>query len=235
MSGLSIKSNVDRMAAQLNAQARQQLAYGTSLALNAIAAHVLQAEQENERRQLDRPRPFTVNALRVIKSNKRDLVARVVMMDKTAEYLEPYEDGGENVLNGKALLKPVGAVKDLDRYGNLPRGLIAKLKTRTDVFIGKVKTKDGMVSGVWQRSTDEGAKVGVMRRRRDGSMVLGKTGKSLNSTGRLKLLIRFSDAHPIAQKNRLHWHDIAAATVLRTADLELARGIAQALRTAKRR
>ena len=235
MSALSIKSNVDRMAAQLNAQARQQLAYGTSLALNAIAAHVLQAEQESQRRQLDRPRPFTLNALRVVKSTKRDLVARVVMMDKTAEYLQPYEDGGENKLNGRALLKPVGAVKDLDQYGNLPRSLMAKLKARRDVFIGTVQTKGGPVSGVWQRSTDEGAKVGVMRRRRGGSMVLGKTGKGLNTSGRMKLLIRFTDAHPIAQKNRLHWHDVAAVTVLRTADLELARGIAQALRTAKRR
>lgn len=235
MDPLNIKSNVDRMASQLNAQARQQLAYGTSLALNAIAAHVLQAEQENERRQLDRPRPFTLSALRVIKSNKRDLVARVVMMDRTAAYLEPYEEGGENMLNGKALLKPVGAAKDLDAYGNLPRNLLAKLKARRDVFIGRVQTKEGSVSGVWQRSTDEGAKVGVMRRRRDGSVVLGKTGKGMNTTGRLKLLIRFTDAHPVAPKNRLHWHEVAAVTVQRTADFELARGIALALRTAKRR
>ena len=61
-------------------------------------------------------------------------------MDTTARYLEPYEFGGHNVLDNKALLEPVGAVKDLDRYGNLPRNRMQPLKARDDV--GTVKTKD---------------------------------------------------------------------------------------------
>lgn len=236
MSALSIKSNVDRMARELNAQARQQIAFGTSLALNAIAQQVLHAEQENERQQLDRPRPFTVNALRVIRSDKRNLVARVVMMDRTAAYLEPYEEGGENVLNGRALLKPVGI--KLDRYGNIRNGAMAKLIAKPNVFVGKVAFKKSgqTISGVWERPKLRGQQKVNKKTGKGGYGSKGDTQQKIDSvrTG-LKLLIRFTDAHPIAQKNRLHWHDVAAVTVQRVADYELARGIAQALRTAKRR
>jgi hypothetical protein len=45
----------------------------------------------------------------------------------------------------------------LDGHGNLPRGTLRSLQRRPDVFVGKVKSKDGtMVSGVWQRAGTAG-------------------------------------------------------------------------------
>lgn len=235
---IDVTSNVAAFARHLDIFQRQQLPFAIAQALNDVMAQVKTAEQENEEKVLDRPRPFTKNALRIIKASKgaSRLVARMVMMDLTAAYLDPYDKGGVNKLNQGTdhVFTPVGSAKELDKYGNLPRRLTAKMMARKDVFIGEVKTKDGgTVLGMWQRTSAEGSKVGVLRKKRDGTAYTGKTGRNLNTSGKLKLLIRFDDPHPIADKNRLHWQEVARDTVGRQFNAAMARALDRALKTAK--
>ena len=79
-------------------------------------------------------------------ARKDDLTAIVFVKPIAARYLLPYEEGGDHVLPGRALLNP----KDikLNANGQLPRGILARLKARPDIFIGPVQTKTGPVNGV---------------------------------------------------------------------------------------
>ena len=159
------------------------------------------------------------------------LTAKVFMMDAAARYLDPYEFGGVNVLNSQALLKPIGAVEDLNQYGNLPRNLIARLKGRSDVFIGKVKTKAGWVDGVWQRKTEEGGRALVTKVGKDGLVRVRKTAKGLNLNRNLKLLIKFENAHPVRQ--HLDWFGVAEKVVDDNAEQQFALALSRAMQTAK--
>lgn len=224
---IDIKSNIKAFERKISAAAFKQLPFATAQGLNAIAKEVVAAEQRNEQLVLDRPRPFTTNAIGVLRANKATMTATVFVKDITAAYLEPYEFGGKNKLNGRALLKPVGAVKDLDQFGNLPRNFLRKLSGRRDIFIGSIRTKKGVVSGVWQRSVDAGSAVAVV----------SKTGKvrhtrtATNTTGRLVLLVRFEDAHPV--KQHLDWFGVAQRTVARTFNREMGKALGKAIATAR--
>jgi capsid protein len=150
---INIRTNVKEFERKVSAAAFKQIPFATAQALNAIAKQVIASEQKNEHAVLDRPRPFTTGAMTVRRATKVTMQATVFMRDITAAYLEPYEFGGRNKLNSKALLKPVEAVKDLDQFGNLPRNFLRKLKGRQDIFVGAVRTKAGVVHGVWQRDS----------------------------------------------------------------------------------
>jgi hypothetical protein len=70
--------------------------------------------------------------------------------DIQARYLTPEILGGKQVLGkGRGILKPVD--QPTNRYGNLPRNLISRLRGRPDIFVGRVETKAGSTIGVWQR------------------------------------------------------------------------------------
>jgi hypothetical protein len=229
---INVRSNIKQFEKKLSGLAWKQLPFATAQALTTIAKKAADAEKANESKVLDRPRPFTQNSIRVAGATKLSQSARVFMMDIAARYLEPYEFGGRNRLNGKALLKPVDAVKDLDQYGNLPRNFMRSLKGRKDIFIGTVRTKRGSVSGVWQRSAAEGAtSVPVARVGRDGKVRMGKTKKALNTSGHLKLLIRFADSHPVTQY--LDWFGVAQRVVAKEFNREFGRALARAIATAK--
>lgn len=220
---IDYKTNVDAFSARLDDIKRRQVPYATAMALNALAEQIKAAEKANEIAKLDRPRPFTTGAMTVLKARSDSLTARVVMKDITAAYLDPYEKGGTNKLNSEALLKPADEKARLDEFGNLPRRRMAQLALREDVFIGKVMTKVGEVNGVWQRVTDEKHQLTMGRIKI--ARVNPKTGKvtlvtvkadrklARNVGPRLKLLIKFTDAHPIADKNRLDWFGVAQKTL----------------------
>jgi hypothetical protein len=229
---ISVRTNVKAFQAKINAVANKQIPFAVATALNDTAAHVSNAEKKNEVDRLDRPRPFTQNALRVLKARKDRLYAQVVMMDITARYLEPYEFGGLNVLNSRALLKPIDAKKDLDQYGNLPRTFMSRMRGRSDVFVGTVQTKIGPVSGVWQRTVEEGTKtIPIARVGKDGKLKLGRTRKGINTSGKLKLLVKFTDAH-VARQN-LDWFGVAQRVISRSFDRRMKVAMAKALSTAK--
>lgn len=206
MLSISVRSNVKDITKKLSALAYQQLPYATAQALNALAEDVRDAEVANLPRKLDRPTPFTMRSIRIRKASKANPTATVYMLDKTAAYLEPYEFGGKNKLNGRALLKPVDA--NLNKYGNLQRRQIAKYAGRKDCFIGKVKTKAGIVDGVWQR-----------------------TKPSKGKPSRLVLLVKFEDAHDVRQ--HLGYRALAKATVAARFNQRMGQALAKAIATPK--
>lgn len=230
---LTVRTNLKAFQERVSEAARKQIPFATALALTELARDVALAERKNEAAKLDRPRPFTQDAIKVLPARKGKFVAKVVMQDLAAKYLEPYEFGGRNVLNSKVLLKPVGSVKDLDQYGNLPRRLLAQLRARSDVFVGEVKTKRGVVSGVWQKTTDEGGKVWVRRERKGGGIRKKRSAEGTNTSGQLKLLIKFAEAHPVDDKNRLNWFDLAGATVTKNFNRRFGAALAKAIATAR--
>ena len=224
MLNLSVRTNVKELEKQLDAFVRKQLPFATAQALTGTARAVQSDERENMTKVLDNPTPFTLNSVRVKAARKDDLEAIVFVQDIAAAYLEPFESGGMHKLIGRGVtwLNP----KDkglLNQYGNLSKSAMASLKGRSDIFIGKVKGKDGrLIDGVWQRSAE------TATRTRKG--VITKA-RGLNKTGHLKLIIRFGDALPV--KQRLGYAERARATVDRVFDKQMGMALGKAIATAK--
>lgn len=228
------RSNIKAIERKLSDLAWKQVPFATAQAINSVSAQIIEAEKKNEVAVLDRPRPFTTGAVRMVRANKSTLSATIFMMDKTANYLAPYQFGGSNALNSKALLKPVDAVKDLDQYGNIPRNFLQKLKGRKDIFIGPVKTKAGIVNGVWQRAADETGMTTQTRVTRSGKVITRKVAGYVpqSRAGRtLKLLIKFTDAHRVRQN--LDWFGVAQRVLARNFNKEFGRALGRAIRSAK--
>jgi hypothetical protein len=198
---LNIRSNINQIQKSLDEFARRQVPYATAIALTALAKEVMAAEQKNLETTFKHPKPFTVKSLGVQAARKNDLHAVVFMRPVAAKYLKPYDTGGLHVLPGKALFNP----KDLqlDQYGQLPQRVMQRLKARSDIFIGPIKTKHGVINGVWQKTAPPVQK--------------GKRGPrntkllKVNTSGKLKLLIRFGDALPV--NKRLNWGAHAGAVI----------------------
>jgi hypothetical protein len=186
---------------------RRQVPFAISLMLNSLAGMVRDAETEALSDVFDNPTPFTRRAFGVRSATKHNLTAYVFAKDIQAQYLEPWETGGRQVLGSKrAILTPKGA--RVNQYGNLPKGRLATLKAQSNVFIGAVKTKKGeTINGVWRRPA-----------RRNGKSTL-------------KLMIRFSDPAPVPA--RLHFADRALDIVRRNGEAEWDKAMAVALATAR--
>lgn len=219
---ISVSSNVQQLRRKLSMTARDQLPFATAQALTAVAKIVQAGETEQLRNKLKNPSPFTRNSVGMRGARKSNQEAMVFIKDQAARYLAPYETGGQHVLNGRALLNPKDIKKNA--YGQLSRGTLARLKARPDIFIGKVKTKRGIVNGVWQRPVDP----------RHVTLLTGKRKKlrGLNEVmddkrGHLKLLIRFGDALPV--ETHLGYHELAAALINRHFNREMGRALAKAL------
>ncbi len=183
---VSVRSNVKAVSKSLSALAYKQLGFATATALTMLAKEVAVAESANIAATFKKPKPFTVKSIGVQGARKDNLAARVYVKPIAAKYLLPYETGGEHELPGRALLNPKNI--RLDQYGQLTRSTLQRLKARSDVFIGPVKTSHGEVNGVWQR-------------------IPAKRGKRAS----LKLLIRFGDALPV--NKRLNYRSGAQALV----------------------
>jgi len=217
---ISIRADIKAISKKLSAFAYQQLPYAQAQAVTALAKLVQQDEVKNLSAIFKNPSPFTLRSVRTIPARKNDPTATVFVMDKTAEYLDPYERGGVHKLSGKALLNPKDIA--LNQYNQLPRRVLARLKARSDIFVGPVKTKNGIVNGVWQRPF-----IRADQRIRGKS----KVARGSNTTGKLKLLIRFGDALPV--RKHLGYHARAALVVNANFNKEMGRALAKAVATAR--
>jgi hypothetical protein len=221
---ISIKSNLKDVTKRLGADAGKQIDFAAAIALTALAKEVAAMESENFAETFKSPRPFTVKSLGVKAARKNDLASRVYVKPIAAKYLDPYETGGVHVLPGRALLNPKNI--RLDKYGQLPRATLAKLKARPDVFIGPVKTKAGIVNGVWQRPFHRSnTKI------RGTSAKRGAMPRMANKTGKLVLLIRFGDAEPV--NKQLNYQARAQALIDRRFNAVFGASLAYAMATAK--
>ena len=173
---------------------KRQIPFATAMALTKTAQRVQAVEVAALATTFKSPTPFTMNAFGIAPARKNFPIASVFIKDVQSNYLAPYELGGTHFLGSKrGLLVP----KDIpvNQYGNIPRGKLAALKGRSDIFIGSVTFhRTGQtISGVWQRP-----KAGLRRAGDRGSKGNTKNNIGGQFTG-LKLLIRFSDALPVVQ------------------------------------
>lgn len=199
MIGISVKSDLKKLTRSLSDLAAKQVPFAQAQAINATAKRVQGAETENIRATFKSPTPFTQNSVAIKRARKSSPTAIVYVRDITAKYLKPYETGGVHVLPGLALLNPKNI--PLNTYGQLPRGIVDKLKGRPDVFIGAVRLKNGdTINGIWQRPTDT-KRVTLLnaRGKRLGKLNRLKATED-NPRGKLKLLIRFGDALPVKKQ-----------------------------------
>ena len=203
---ISVHANVKEISRSLSRLAHTQINFATAQALTLLAKEVQSDEIRNIATTFRKPKPFTQKSVGIQGARKDTLQAKVFVRPIAAKYLEPYEKGGSHVLSGRALINPKNI--KLDRYGQLPRKALARLKARKDVFIGKIKTSKGAVNGVWQR----------MPAKR-------------KLPAHLKLLIRFGDSLPV--KRRLNYRSRAQAIVDRRFNAVFAEAMSKALASAR--
>ncbi|MBN6728546.1 hypothetical protein [Burkholderia multivorans] len=227
---IRVTSNARDVYRGLNDLVRKQLPFAIAQGINRTALRVAEAEVKNLEDTLDNPSPFTRRSIGIKRARKNDPTAVVFMKDIAASYLQPYEVGGVHKLNSRALLNPKNI--RLNQYGQLPRGTLAMLKGRPDIFIGAVKTASGeTINGVWQRPTNT-ARVSLLNARGKRLGKLNKLDASKNNgRGQLKLLIRFGDALPV--KKRLNWGARARQIVDRWIDRDMQDALAAAMKTSR--
>jgi hypothetical protein len=206
---ISVRADTKKLEKSLNDLAHKQLPFATAQALTALGRLVRASERAALPSIFDKPTPFTQNATGVTPARKDNPQAVVFMKDITAAYLAPYEFGGKNKGLGKrgVFLRPGNIT--LNQYGNLPRNKVAALKAKPNVFVGKIKGKNGQeIDGVWQR-------------------VKASKGKPAS----VKLLIEFEDPHPARQ--HMDYRARAERVVRANWDREMGKALAKALASAK--
>ena len=170
--------------------AQKQVAFAKVNALNSVAFKILMAERAGIVETFRNPRPFTVANNFYTRATKAKPFAIIGAKPRSANYLAPFEFGGDHYLPnrfglGRVLLVPVGI--KTDAYGQLPAGAALKwILDRPDVFIGTVKG----VNGVWQRIAKPApptvAKSKPFR-------LIDLPPKPVDAKPRLKLLIRIEE------------------------------------------
>ncbi|MDE1901506.1 MAG: hypothetical protein KGI37_07680 [Alphaproteobacteria bacterium] len=207
---ISVRSNIKEFQKSLDNFAYKQLPFATARALTALAKRVQTSETQALSTVLKKkPTPFTQRAFGVIPARKTTQTAVVFAKDIQAKYLTPSEFGGKQLVHRVALLNP----KDirLNAYGNIAKGQLARLKGRSDVFIGTIQGSRGAVAGVWQR--------------------LPPQPHAAAHKGRLKLLIRWGEGVEVSK--HLGYHDRARLIINANFNRDMADAMNKALETAK--
>ncbi|HHP1264148.1 hypothetical protein CIW60_09675 [Enterobacter roggenkampii] len=200
-------------------QLQKQIPFATAQAMSSVARDIAAAQKVALGRKLESPTPFTVNSVGSAGARKNNLRAKVFVRDVAAEYLEPFEFGGEHKLNSQALLNPKNI--KLNKYGNMPRNKLSQLKAKPNVFVGEVSGVDA----VWQRRKPKKAKKKRAKRSANG------TRRPKRKQRAPKLLVRFGDALPV--KPTLGYMDRANTMANALLPSALNQAISEAIRTAK--
>jgi hypothetical protein len=104
----------------------KQVNYATAVALTKTAKLAQAAMPAALDKALDRPTPFTKSSVFVTPANKNNLAATIGFKDRAATYMQRQIEGG-TLTPGKGGLKLPGDIV-LNAFGNIPRGMINKLK-----------------------------------------------------------------------------------------------------------
>ena len=142
---ISVKTDITAATRHLTRIQRKQIPFAASQALNDTAFNARSAVQVQLPKKLDRPTPWTIRGVRVGKSTKRNLHARVYFAPDRARYMKYQIEGGTRTNTTGTIVMPKNLKQN--KYGNIPRGKIKKLLQRPDTFIGTIKG----IPGVWQR------------------------------------------------------------------------------------
>lgn len=231
MLSISVKMvGLDALKANL-ANLQKQTRFATAVALTRTARAVKDAMPAAMERELDRPTSFTKRGLYVKGASPARLVAEVGFMDRQASYLKYQIAGGTRTPTARGIKLPGNIT--LNSFGNIPKGLIDKLKqSAQDGTLGRGIAK----------------KLGVGNRRKGAAPIqlfYGKpTGRGWEKApmgiwrrvpgtpGKLVPVIVFEDT-PARYRPRFKFHEAAAAIVRREWDRQFASAFAEAMRTAR--
>ncbi|HCB0374661.1 TPA: hypothetical protein MYM55_002143 [Klebsiella pneumoniae] len=200
-------------------QLQKQIPFATAQAMTSVVRDIAAAQKVALGRKLESPTPFTVNSVGSAGARKNNLRAKVFVRDVAAEYLEPFEFGGDHKLNSQALLNPKNI--KLNKYGNMPRNKLSQLKAKPTVFAGEVNGVDA----VWQRRKPKKAKKKRAKRSANG------TRRPKRKQRAPKQLVRFGDALPVTPT--LDYMNRSRSLAAGLMPGALSRAIEEAIRTAK--
>lgn len=221
---------LDKTLARL-AGMQKQVRYAAAVALTRTAGAVKAAMPAVMERELDRPTPFSKNGMFVSRATAASLAATVGYMDRQAGYLKYQIAGGTRSPTARGIKLP-GNIQ-LNAFGNIPKGLIDKLKqSAQDGSLGKgIAGKLGLknrrkgaapIQLFYGKPTGRGwekAPMGIWRR------VPGTPGK-------LVPVIVFEDT-PAKYRPRFNFRKAAEDVVRREWDKQFAIAFDQAMRSAR--
>jgi hypothetical protein len=150
---ISLTSNIAQLRRIMQREQRSQLPFATARALTMTGQDARADLEPHIDRAFDRPTRFTRNSVATQPATRTRLYSRVLIKDAQAAYLGLQEEGGTRTPARTALVVPVEA--RLNQYGNMPRGYLRRLLSRSDTFSGNVKG----IGGIWQRTRDGGVKL----------------------------------------------------------------------------
>ena len=205
---INVRSDVKQATKQLNRIQRQQVPFATALALTRTAEDVQRAEQREIKKKIDRPTPFTENAVGISIAKKKVKPFAEVFIKRIQEtYLKRQLQGGVRRGQGKGLIVP-GRRAKLNRFGNIP---------------GKRKK-----APLWRQGHTNNARQFVARTRQGLEGVWELTGPRSN---KLRLVALFVERS--RYRRRIEFVKVAMGVVNNRFVRNFEKSLAKALRTAR--
>lgn len=154
MSGLNIEvKGLRELQGKLDGFSDRRFAAAVATALTRSGKYAQEHLRQRMRQDLDRPTPFTLNALRLWPARADHLVATVGFRDdgrggvNASHYLNPNVEGGARVAKRvEAALRAIKALPDgwfavpgqgarMDSYGNMERGQVVQILSQLRVAL----------------------------------------------------------------------------------------------------
>ena len=147
---ISIKSkDTQKIIKTLKSISAKQLPFAASKALNDTIFDVYRAEGKALGIFIDKPRPFTTKAYKVVKANKRRLVAYLKTKQIQEGYLQWAVYGGQRAPKKTSNVVPVE--QRLNQYGNMPRGSVKRMLADKQRYFSGVP-RGQSEAGIWKRT-----------------------------------------------------------------------------------
>ena len=153
---MSITLLGDREAATaLRRLGRERMNIAIAAGLNRTMVQIDRDLKTGMTRTLDRPTPFTLNALRTFKADRNRLSAKLYIQPIQARYLQYAVKGGRL----ETIIEPIQIT--LDRHGNI-RGKRGGLKKIASMGRNRFVATINGATGVWQRYGPKGRKLKLL-------------------------------------------------------------------------
>ncbi len=209
----------------------RQTRYATAVALTRTAHAVKAAMPAAMDRALDRPTAFTKKGLYVKGATSSHWVAEVGFMDRQASYLKYQIAGGTRQPTARGIKLP-GNIQ-LNSFGNIPKGMIDKLKAAAES--GQLSKAIGRKLGAGGRRKGA-APIQLFYGKRTGrgweKAPMGIWRRVPGNPGKLVPVIVFEDT-PARYKPRFDFRRESERIVRTEWDKQFADAFAEAMRTAR--
>lgn len=147
----TVSHNIEQLERGLSDLAQNQLPFALAMAINDTAEDVAEAEEREIDQVFQSPTPFTRKAIFRTRAQKRRPEATVGVKRIQREYLKRQAKGGKRMPKGRAIVVP--NKQRVNKYGNMPKGVVKRLLAKPDVFVaskGDARTKH-LAPGIYKR------------------------------------------------------------------------------------